>query len=621
MDCRKKPLKELTPCLRLGLYYFILLPFFCILTDNVPVFADGLKMEVVSPLKRIFRSTALVEQKSPMIELWAAGNEYESAQVALQSEAIALINKVESSSLHAVSGHVIPANLFKARFPAYVFVRNHTGKTPLSELEGTVPGEFPDPLEEKTTLKFQGTSSIFGTWYIPPNTPSGDYRGELSIYTGIDTGIVVHIPVIIHVWNFTLPSKPSLLMTNWIYLSQIEAQYKIKRGSNEFWKVVEEIALDMKRHRQSVAFTPLCLITSYKHSDGRYTFDFANYDRWINIFKRYGFQIFEGSHLFHGGNSYNILQANGEQIEFGETQLATSEGTAYLSSLLKSLYQKNLKLGIQSVYLQHIADEASLEKSSLYRNVAILVRDAMPNVSNIDATELSASERVGMMDIPVTLIGKPLAVSSLNITSKSQISTDTLITKHVNEPASEIDAKSVMWWYTALNIRGMLPNRFIDYPLIKMRMISWISWRYGVSGYLHYGYNWWYSGSTKTPWQDVEQGGTYPPGDGFIVYPPKTAFNHAPISTLRWEAFREGAEDYEYMRLLESLIHYVPMTVTDVQDAGCDSQRKEAMAVLAEIHSAVVSAEVYTRDIQEIEILRIKIGSMIDQLSNYMEIY
>ena len=78
------------------------------------------------------------------------------------------------------------------------------------------------------------------------------------------------------------------------------------------------------------------------------------------------------------------------------------------------------------------------------------------------------------------------------------------------------------------------PNRLLDYPLYKTRMLHWANFIYDAGGYLHWGYNW---------WRAFEVG--YAPGDGWIVYPTENNF----VPALRYEAMREGIEDYEYFLL------------------------------------------------------------------------
>lgn len=554
-------------------------------------YGSELRMQVLTPMQRVFYSTPVVEENDAKIELWTARNEYASTQVAVYSEEEVIIDKVQSTDLvNEANGKVLAASNFSYRFPAYVFVERHTGQTPDTELDGKAPGWFPDPFEESQKLSFSGTRSLYGTWYVPPDTPPGHYRGELLITSGSGRR---RLPVLLQVWNFTLPTRPSLYVTNWVYISTIESHYQVKRGTGEFWRVIEKVAQDLAAHRQSVIYTQLSLIRSTQMPDGSYKFDFRDYERWVNIFLNQGFQAFEGSHLFHGiVDSYNIQRFIGSgTVEFGDKQLATPEGQQYLLNLLQALHGENQKLGIQGKYLQHIRDEAGVKDIALYRQIAALVRTAMPGIPIIDATGLSEDKRAGMMDIPVTVMGKPVS--------------------ELNEGVGIAGGQWGRWWYTATFPRGRFPNRFIDYPLVKLRLIPWLSWRTGMSGYLHYGYNCWDS-PKKSPWEYVGRNGNNPPGDPLVVYPPRANRTGGPVSSLRWEAFRDGMQDYEYLNLLERWTN-----LTERSDKAADKKlREEATKLLQDIKAAVASPEEYPRDSRAVESLRRRMGEVLDKIAS-----
>ena len=87
----------------------------------------------------------------------------------------------------------------------------------------------------------------------------------------------------------------------------------------------------------------------------------------------------------------------------------------------------------------------------------------------------------------------------------------------------------------------------MDYPLIKTRVLHWINFRWGFTGYLHWGFNHWRG---DDPFKDLEPphgGSTFlPPGDAWIVYPGDRRL----LDSIRHEAMRDGVEDYELLRLL-----------------------------------------------------------------------
>jgi len=112
---------------------------------------------------------------------------------------------------------------------------------------------------------------------------------------------------------------------------------------------------------------------------------------------------------------------------------------------------------------------------------------------------------------------------------------------------SRVGRGDELWFYTCLAPTGTYANRFIDYHLLKTRLLHWLNFHYEATGYLHWGYNHW---QTEAPWVDVEpvHGNTrcLPPGDNCIVYPGEGR----PMDSIRFEAMRDGIEDYELLRLL-----------------------------------------------------------------------
>ncbi len=92
-------------------------------------------------------------------------------------------------------------------------------------------------------------------------------------------------------------------------------------------------------------------------------------------------------------------------------------------------------------------------------------------------------------------------------------------------------------------------NRFLDQPVIKTRLIHWLNYRYGATGYLHWGLNYWYSEDpyVETTKMNEESGNTLPGGDGWIVYPE----NGKLYGSLRLEAMRDGIADYTLLKMLE----------------------------------------------------------------------
>ena len=108
-----------------------------------------------------------------------------------------------------------------------------------------------------------------------------------------------------------------------------------------------------------------------------------------------------------------------------------------------------------------------------------------------------------------------------------------------------------MWFYTVGIFQGgSLPNKTVDVPLIESRLLHWLNYRYGLKGYLHWGFNAW----TKDPWNAPGEHR----GDGWHVYPKKDGL----LDSLRWEQMRGGIQDYECLWLLEDKTARIKATLS-----------------------------------------------------------
>ncbi len=105
-----------------------------------------------------------------------------------------------------------------------------------------------------------------------------------------------------------------------------------------------------------------------------------------------------------------------------------------------------------------------------------------------------------------------------------------------------------MWFYTCLNPKGEFANRFLEQPLLKTRLLHWINFRFGSTGYLHWGLNYW---KGEDPWDETtaiqtENGNILPGGDSWIIYPRDKRL----YGSIRLEAMRDGIADYTLLQML-----------------------------------------------------------------------
>ena len=91
-------------------------------------------------------------------------------------------------------------------------------------------------------------------------------------------------------------------------------------------------------------------------------------------------------------------------------------------------------------------------------------------------------------------------------------------------------------------------NRLLDMELLRPALLGWAAARFDLQGFLHWGLNYWRHDTDPLTRSVVPHSGgkSLPAGDTHVVYPGPDG----PWSSLRFEAQREGLEDYELLRKL-----------------------------------------------------------------------
>ena len=170
---------------------------------------------------------------------------------------------------------------------------------------------------------------------------------------------------------------------------------------------------------------------------------------------------------------------------------------------------------------QALADEPQVHNASTYRILAAICRKFLPGIPILDAVE--ATDLGGGIDV---------WIPKLDTYEKNRQVFDRL--KNAGEE---------MWFYTCAFPAGNAMNRSMDLPLTVSRALLWMTARCRLTGYLHWGFNY-YIG--EDIWHSAccpHKGALLPAGDAHIVYPG----SGGPLRSVRFEAQRGGAEDCELL--------------------------------------------------------------------------
>lgn len=177
----------------------------------------------------------------------------------------------------------------------------------------------------------------------------------------------------------------------------------------------------------------------------------------------------------------------------------------------------------------HYKDERTLQKRKRqYFQAAAILKKYLPKARTIEAVK--TTEFRGGIDIWVP-------VSSSFEEEKAAFT-------EMMELGEEV------WNYVCCVPQGNWLNRFLDEAVLHSRLMFWGYEKYGITGYLHWGFNVFQMGmnpfeATSCP-NHTGIGTNFPCGDAFIVYPG----SEAPWYSMRLEAQRRGVEDAELLMLL-----------------------------------------------------------------------
>ena len=456
------------------------------------------------------------------VRIEACRNEFTSAQIAVKAIRKLRDLRVVPSVLIHESGARIPV---QARFVGYVPIEKNTPDTPAEELCCTAPTLVPDPLmpDEAMPVEKGNTQPVWFTIFVPPDAPPGVWRGIIAVRDGDTAG---QLPMELVVHPVTIPSERNLRVTNWINMHNFAKFYGTELRSPRFWQVAESFARNMAAHRQNVTWCPLELVRIFQEANGRLSLDFGDMDKWVEVFTAAGcMDLIEAGALGRRGlgkwetpwfewREFRVTKRDGSEVKLPPETVA--------EQLVKGLVAHTKERGWFERLLMHVVDEPAPHTEEDYRKKSALVHEWAPGVRFLEA--MSCLDMRGYLDIWVPNLDH--------------------LDKHLDHYLSLRDESSFeLWFYTCMFPTGLYPNRFLDFSLLKTRILHWINWRYKLTGYLHWGLNYW----ADDPFHQDRIRPDLPPGDCWIVYPGADG----PLDSMRWEQMREGLQDYELLRLLD----------------------------------------------------------------------
>jgi hypothetical protein len=484
----------------------------------------------VCDLVRIFEDGYNCPQPQGVIEIFGIRNEYVSAQCVIKAnQDIGNVTASVNPLKHVKRPASLPASAIRWNFVGSIPIAENTPKYKKTDLVRPAPARFPDYLAEDIEVSIEKGyyKAVYLTVRIPRNAEAGDYEGAVTIKT--DKGNQ-SLPLHLTVYPLTLPDERHLMVTEWYTTSDFKKFHDIDTSDSErFYEMLRVYAQNMAEHRQNVFRISIDLITSKQQADGRLEFDFSRFDKRADIFwNTEHMDLLEtgfAARFGEGGWSSREIVLRDFRVQKDSTnELITIPGKEFLPQFLPAFENHLRQKGWLEKTVFHIADEPSNHNVMSWRQASEYVHKYAPSLRRIDAIE--TAHCFDRLEIWVPKL-------------------DHLATWH--DVYKRAQSQSCELWFYTVGIyqKGSYPNKTVDVPLIESRIMHWLNYRFGLKGYLHWGFNRWTDDPFAAPGKHR--------GDGWHVYPKKDGL----INSLRWEQMRNGIQDYEYLWMLEDKIRKI----------------------------------------------------------------
>ena len=397
---------------------------------------------------------------------------------------------------------------------------------------------------------------------VPRTARPGLYRGKVTVaVVGKNSQ---SIPVTLTVRDCGLPQVSSLRNDFWI-TTHGPRWWKHDTRSVAGMEGIMRIAA-----RNRISAMPSFWIELYAMvkitcvEPEKYTFDFAEFNRFLLVAKRYGVSSWNPNLECNQGwasyfcGSYGAVRildaASGEEWEFAnrykKKTIPLDEiwmKTPLFEQFWKA-YVKNLKsVGmLEMAWYESVDEPNDTPRIELLLQIHGQLRKWVPELKLMSWGTYPAHHYArgrGWVDAWAPQLGWYPEVREIMQRDQRENG----IAQHVYTCGSQ-----------ARNDKGgFTPDGYVRDPNISRRMIPWMCWKWDIRAYLFYAMNVWPQLPTQKdsvirpedqPWPTVTQVQKQPVFNIVMPGPNKTF-----LPTIRLKAFRDGMDDYDYLKILQAL--------------------------------------------------------------------
>ena len=578
---------------------------------------------------KISKTRPVPEKKGKALRISLARNETEAAQFVIRTERPVvcgrfLVKGIPANAHGLVSGLVgpggamLPASAFEFLNVDYVDIVRPTDST-------GVAAPWPDPLlpmvytDPHDPGNFQLTPHENNVFWVrvtaPKDTPAGDYTGHIML--GVPNTSNFWIPIVVHVYDFTLPDRPTC-QTAFGFSPGLVYKYQHLETDEQKRTVLDKYWADFSAHRIS-PYDPAPLdnfqvqwpdINKDAPPDPEsisVNFDFTAYDAAMTrAIDEYHFNSFRLPIAGMGGGTFHS-RVDPELLGFGaDTPTYKALFKSYAHQLQEHLHEKGW---LDEAYVYWF-DEPDRKDYDFVNAGFARLKECAPDIRRMLTEQVEPG-----------LTGGPTLWCPISNAFDGESA----------QPRQALGEE--FWWYVCTGPKAPYTTLFIDHPGTELRVWLWQTWQRGIDGILVWQSNYWtssaaYPDEPQNPYTDpmswtsgysTAAGNRLPwgNGDGRFIYPPKAAADaqspepvmEGPVDSIRWEMLRDGIEDYEYLTILANEIEAQRTSLTDPEIKAYEELLSVPEAITKDMTT-------FTTDPGIIEEHRARIAEAIESLGN-----
>lgn len=415
----------------------------------------------------------------------------------------------------------------------------------------TTPGLYPDvilPIHAESVIPIMA-GQVGALWFdMTPDEdcPAGTYPVTITLTD--EKGETCSCSVELTVIAAQLPEQ-TLIYTQWFYCDCLANYYHVPVFSEEHWRILENHLRTARSGGINMILTPILTpaldtqiggerltvqLVDVKRMGGEYTFGFDKLRRWIDLCRKVGIDRFEMAHMFTQWGAAHAPKVvaqteEGEKRIFGwDTEATDPEYVRFLRTLIPQVIAVLREKGIDQKHACfHISDEPRTKSLEAYTAARRSIEDLLEGYPIMDAMSDYEFYVNGVVECPVPG------------------------TRHI-APFLEHEVPG-LWAYYCSSGRRKVSNRFLSMSSSRNRILGMQLYRWHIEGFLHWGYNFYNTGLSRTtlqPFLMTDGDCMCEAGDQFSVYP---AQDGTALESLRFVVFAHALQDMRALALCEKL--------------------------------------------------------------------